>query len=130
MGKQKINIRVSFFDEKSLNIHCGTPMVGTLLFFGSEFYCVGCGESQGVLGSAEIVPWTKQLGEKWNLNQIVFRKISSACIPPGSRFPNCEKCAGQDHLFHASNLELDKSAAAYKLLAGGILEEDETNVSS
>ena len=106
-----------------LKIHCGTPMVGTLMFGGAEFYCVKCGETQGVFGPAVTVPWTAKLGEEGKLNQNVFRKIAAVCIPVGCRFPKCKKCDGQDHLLHASNEELNKSSEAYKRLAGGIEEE-------
>jgi len=111
-----------------LKLHCDTPMVHTIIFGGSEFYCVKCGWTEGVLGLAETVPWTPKLSKEVNLNQAVFRQIASDCIPAGCRFKDCKKCEGQDHLLHASNKALNKSSEAYKQLAGGIFEEVE-NVS-
>jgi len=106
-----------------LKIHCGTPMISTLMFSGAEFYCIRCGKTQGIFGSAGILPWTAKLGEEAKLNKGIFNQIAAACIPVGCRFPKCKKCDGQDHLLHASNEALNKSSEAYKLLAGGIEEE-------
>jgi len=120
MGKETIELKV----------HCGTPMISTLMFSGSEFYCVKCGWDEGVFGPAETIFWTPELNEEGKRNQTVFREIADVCIPAGCRFPNCKKCNdGQDHLLHASNGALRKSDEAYKLLAGGILGEitDATN---
>ena len=106
-----------------LKIHCGTPMIWTFKFSGAEYYCVRCGETQGMFGSAPTIPWTTNLGKEQGINKEVFDRISAACIARGSRRKDCKKCDGQYHHEHASNAALKKSDAAYKLLAGGILEE-------
>ena len=106
-----------------LKVHCGTPMIWTFKFSGAEYYCVKCGVTQGIFGSAQSVQWTAALDKEQEINKKVFHRISAACIPRGSRRKDCKKCDGQDHQAHASKTDLEKSDATYKLLAGGIEEE-------
>ena len=106
-----------------VKIHCGTPMVSTMMFSGAEFYCISCGSTQGIFGSAPNTPETPELIEEWQKNKERFKKVAADCIPGGGMFPDCKKCNHEQHLSHASQEDLEKSDAAYKLLAGGILEE-------
>jgi len=102
-----------------LSIHCGTPMVQTLMFSGAEFYCVVCGETQGIFGTRSIEETTTLLHEM-KKNERYFVKIAADCIPSGSRFPECEKCNSENHNMHASKEDLDKSDSAYLALRFGI----------
>ncbi len=115
--------------KSRVKIHCGTPMVPTMMFSGAEFYCISCGSTQGLFGSAPSTPETPELLEESKENQERFKKVAADCIPMGCMFPDCEKCKHEQHLNHAGQEDLGKSDAAYNLLAGGILEEvtDATN---
>jgi len=107
----------------TLKIHCGTPMVRTYAFSGKEYYCVKCGETDGIFGPASTAQETDELIRQLERNFKIFFEDSLACIPIGARFNVCELCKHEQHLDHASQEEIEASREAYKLLAGGILEE-------
>ncbi len=104
-------------------IHCGTPMVATIMFSGAEYYCVICGETQGIFGPAETVPETRELIDGAERNDKLFKQAAGDLIPMGAMFPNCEQCRKEQHGNHASQEDLKKSDEAHKLLANGILRE-------
>ncbi len=109
--------------RNQITIHCGTPMVRTFMFSGAEFYCVKCGNTEGIFGGIDINE-TDELLKEWKENEKLFQKIADDYIPKGGMFLNCEQCKREEHLLHASQEDIKKSDEAYKLLAGGILEEE------
>ena len=108
-----------------LAVHCGTPMVGTIMFSGTEFYCVKCGATQGIFGTTDTES-TLELQDELQKNEKKFEAIAGDLIPAGAQFDRCGICQEkkEDHRLHASQQDLDKSDVAYKLFFGGILEEE------
>ncbi len=103
-------------------VHCGTPMVGTIMFSGAEFYCVKCGTSQGMFGTMDTQA-TPELQRELEENEKKFREVAADLIPAGAQFDKCGTCQGkkEDHRLHASHEDLEKSDKAYQKLYGGIL---------
>ena len=111
---------------RRLAMHCGTPMVSTLMFSGAEFYCVMCGGTEGIFGG-DSVESTPELEQELDENEAKFKEVAGDCIPAGCYFHKCEKCqppGAEEHFLHASKEDLEKSDAAYKLLHGGMLKEE------
>lgn len=101
---------------------CGTPMVKTFVFPGSEWYCPVCGDNVPFLNPTTVEP-TEELIAQAKANREAFAKASSACIPNGARLEGCKQCeAGENHNYHCTEEERQASHEAYAALAGGILE--------
>ena len=67
--------------------------------------------------NAERVPGTPELEAEQEANKEWFREIAKDYIPYGARKNGCKQCdEGEDHLDHATEVELEASKAAYKKL--------------
>lgn len=62
-------------------MHCGTPMVLTIMFPDAEYYCGKCGISLGLFEASHIDESTKLLNE-FKKNERAFNKIAGSCIAP------------------------------------------------
>ena len=96
-------------------IYCASPLVPTFAFGGSEWYCMECRRALPYMQS-HMVPQTPELEREAAGLRAQFRDIAKDCIPYGSRLKGCGKCAGEDHLEHATEEEIAASEAAYAKL--------------
>jgi len=103
----------------NLAMHCGTPMIYTLIFRGAEFYCIKCGYTKGMFNIMEQVATDKLFRERKE-NCDLFAVASIDCIPSGTHLDSCEKCQQEEHRMHVGKEALDKSDSAYLALAFGL----------
>ena len=107
--------------KASIAVCCGTPLVWTFMFSGSEWYCRKCRQSWPMF-SVRSVDATPELVEERERNTEWFREIAKDCIPDCSWKKDCPQCKGHGngyHLEHATDDERRLSAGAYRKLRGG-----------
>ena len=99
---------------------CGTPLIWTFMFSGSEWYCRKCASAYPMM-NADREECTEALFEAKETNDAWFRETTKDCIPPSARRRDCAECdAGAGyHLGHATDEEKEKSRIAYLALAEG-----------
>ncbi len=97
--------------------NCGEPLIFTMAFTGSEYYCLMCGATYGCF-SIKTTESTKELKYTQNMYKKIFKLIYKDFIPYGCYHSNCEKCKKNKdtHIEHATNKELFKSDMALKIL--------------
>lgn len=98
--------------------HCEEPMVWTFIYRGSEWYCVACGRSYGML-SARRVEYDKKLALKSREYKRIFRTVSKNILVPGAWYDKCKKCEvnrGPYHIQHATEEEKQKDKIARSFL--------------
>lgn len=95
---------------------CGTPLIWTFMFSGSEWFCRECKRAIPMM-NADRVESTPELEAAREQNEQWFREIAKDCIPRGGRLRDCDKCsAGETHLEHASDEDKQRSREAYAKL--------------
>lgn len=100
----------------SIAVCCGTPLIWTFMFSGSEWYCRKC-KRDFPMFNAHKIDGTPELTAEKNENEQWFRAIAKDCIPRGAKKRDCEKCEGGEyHLDHATEEERAASRRAYAML--------------
>lgn len=104
---------------------CGCPLIFTLIFAGSEYFCPNCKGTYGFLGAGKIVDLTPDLRRRNQLVEAWFNDLVKDFIPGGARLSRCEKCKGEEtHLEHATDEEIEASERAYEALMGPLPNTD------
>ena len=100
-----------------IDICCGEPLVGTMIFPGAEYFCTVCHSSYGMFGAPGRADATPEMLARHEELRMQFKAIAKDCIPPRSQKQDCPQCTGDDyHLIHATEAEIEASDAAYKAL--------------
>lgn len=90
---------------------CGTPVIWTFIIGGSEYFCMKCKWSGGML-YANTKDWTKEAQETYDKNLKEFKEARKGFVPIGSTMEGCEKCERQKerndkyHIWHLTEEEL------------------------
>lgn len=97
--------------------HCGEPLISTLAFVGSEYYCLMCGATYGYL-DVQTCELSEGLKYTHNIYKKIFKLIYKDFIPYECYQNSCEKCKSfkETHIEHATQKELFKSKMALKIL--------------
>lgn len=108
--------------------YCKEPLISTLAFNGSEYYCLICGNHYGMF-DCDTTESDKELQYKKKLYERVFKVIYKDMIPAGCYRNSCEKCCSmkEHHRCHASEDELlkDKLARVFLNRISEIALEDD-----
>ena len=90
--------------------NCGFPLLWTFLYNGTEYYCLKCGGSTGMLGGGKDVKETKELRAQYVVAEKVFKALRPFLIGDGCyKKTNCKKCEERKDRYHAQHLtELEK----------------------
>lgn len=100
-----------------LDVCCGKPLVGTLIFPGAEYFCTVCGNAYGMFGAPNRVDATPEMLALHESLAERFRAVAKDCIPFGAQLRDCPKCCGSEpHHHHATDGEMEASDAAYRAL--------------
>lgn len=103
--------------KKTICRHCKEPLISTLAFAGTEYYCLMYGATYGFL-DVQTCELNKELKYTHNIYEKIFKLIYKDFIPYGCYRNNCEKCKSfkEKHIKHATQKELFKSEMALKIL--------------
>lgn len=96
---------------------CGNPLISTFVFSGAEFFCCECKTMVPFRNATRVDDPAPELIAKHANDLAWFRSIAVKYVPRGGRFGNCARCeGGEDHVEHATDVELKESAEARRLL--------------
>lgn len=96
---------------------CGTPLVFTFAFAYSEYYCMGCGGTTGMMGGGERVEATPELKARQVVIDDLWKAIYKSFLTRSNYGKkNCKKCTGTNHRDHLSKQETLRDKTATKAL--------------
>ena len=103
--------------EITICSNCETPLIFTFCFAGAEYYCMGCGNTSGMLGGGDRVKLTPELRAKAKVVNDLWKAIYKSLLPRSSFGKrNCKKCTGTNHYDHLTNQEKLRNKYATKAL--------------
>lgn len=120
---------------KSFAIHCGVPCIPTMHEPHCELYCLECGGSFGMFGTASAST-TPELQKKWEeVQQEWNENVGGKLLVPRSLRDGCQQCEETkafDHPSHATDeeKELDRQARHWMNVRANIPEPGAVYVSA
>ena len=105
-------------DEIILCRECQIPLIWTFFFAYAEYYCLNCGDHEGMMGAGDRVKATPELKRQLRRLTKLWKAIAHRMNPLSSYTRgDCKKCSVEcDHRLHLSRKEKLEHKAVMPIL--------------